>query len=109
MSASPNAALAAALPTPQSGRTPRASHNVALGYLRTFAVILVLAHHSALAYMPGLPLTMSSLAARPRWWTAFPILDSQRWIGFRIFAGFNDAFLHVAVVFSFGLVRMEQP
>jgi hypothetical protein len=103
MSALPNAALARSQSSPASGTASRASRNLALGYLRTFAVILVLAHHSALAYLPGLPPARSSLLARPRWWTAFPILDSQRWIGFEIFAGFNDAFFMSLLFFLSGL------
>jgi hypothetical protein len=102
MSALPNAALARSQSSPASGTTSRASRNLALGYLRTFAVILVLAHHSALAYIPGISKT-SSLLAQPRWWTAFPILDSQRWIGFAIFSGFNDAFFMSLLFFLSGL------
>lgn len=103
MSASPNVALARSLSAPEAGRTPRASHNVGLGYLRTFAVILVLAHHTSLAYMPGISLARSSLLANPRWWKAFPILDSHRWIGFAIFAGFNDTFFMSVLFFLSGL------
>ncbi len=87
----------------ESGRTPRASHNLALGYLRTFAVILVLAHHSALAYMPTIPAVTTSLVAQPRWWKAFPIIDSQRFIGFAMFAGFNDGFFMSLLFFLSGL------
>ncbi len=92
------------LSAPEAGRTPRARHNIALGYLRTFAVILVLAHHTALAYIAGIPAaTTASLLARPRWWKAFPILDSQRWSGFGIFSGFNDTFFMSLLFFLSGL------
>ncbi len=104
MSASPNAALARSLSAPQSVRTPRASRNVALGYLRTFAVILVLAHHTALAYFPRIPAAKTvSLVAQPRWWKAFPILDSHRWAGFAMFVLFNDMFFMSLLFFLSGL------
>lgn len=64
---------------PESGRMSRARYNVAVDYLRTFAVMLVLAHHTSLAYFPRVPLTKTSLLAQPRLWKAFPILDSHRW------------------------------
>ena len=73
---------------PESGRTSRTSHNVALEYLRTFAVILVLAYHTSLAYFPWVPLTRTSLPKQPRLWKAFPILDSHRWTGFAMFVVF---------------------
>jgi hypothetical protein len=28
----------------------------------------------------------------PRWWQAFPVIDSQRGSGFSLFVGFNDVF-----------------
>ena len=52
MGDSANAVLARSPSAPESGRASRARHNVALAYLRTFVVILVLAHHTCLAYFP---------------------------------------------------------
>src|ERR1019366_8125195 len=50
---------------------------------------LVLAHHTSLAYMAGVPAaTTASLLVQPRWWKGFPILDSQRSAVFAIFPGF---------------------
>jgi len=88
---------------PESGRTSRARYNVALGYLRTFAVILVLAHHTSLAYFPKIPATRTSLLTQPRLWKAFPILDSHRWAGFAILAVFNDMFFMSLLFFLSGL------
>lgn len=103
MGASANAVLAQSLSAGESGRTSRAPHNVALAYLRTLVVILVLAHHTSLAYFPKVPLTRTSLLVQPRLWKAFPILDSHRWIGFAIFAVFNDMFFMSLLFFLSGL------
>src|SRR5208337_3802919 len=103
MGDSANAILARSLSAPESGRASRARHNVALGYLRTFAVILVLAHHTSLAYFPTVPLKRTSLLVQPRLWKAFPILDSHRWTGFAILAVFNDMFFMSLLFFLSGL------
>ena len=103
MSASPNAALARPLSAPESERTSRASRNVALGYLRTFAVILVLAHHTVARLLSRVPAKRTSLLEQPRWWKGFPIFDSHRWTGFAIFAVFNDMFFMSLLFFLSGL------
>lgn len=48
------------------------SYNVSAGYLRAFVTLLVLAHHSMLAYHPYAPPPPASLVPQPRWWEAFP-------------------------------------
>jgi hypothetical protein len=53
---------------------------------------LVLAHHVVLAYHHFAPPVLASLVTQPRWWQAFPVVDSQRWSGFALFVGFNDVF-----------------
>jgi hypothetical protein len=103
MGDSANAVLARSPSAPESGRASRARHNVALAYLRTFVVILVLAHHTCLAYFPKVPLRKTPLLVQPRFWKAFPILDSHRWTGFAIFAVFNDMFFMSLLFFLSGL------
>jgi peptidoglycan/LPS O-acetylase OafA/YrhL len=66
--------------------------NVAIGYLRAFVTLLVLAHHSVLAYHPEAPPLSATLAGPGRWWQAFPVVDSQRWAGFGLLVGFNELF-----------------
>jgi hypothetical protein len=66
--------------------------NLAIGYLRAVIIVLVLAHHSVLAYHPYAPAPATSLVAQPRLWQAFPVVDSQRWSAFSMFVGFNDIF-----------------
>src|SRR5262245_2264807 len=68
------------------------TYSVALGYLRAFVTLLVLAHHAVLAYHPYAPPPSAKFNAQPLMWTAFPIVDSQRWRGIDFFVGFNDSF-----------------
>jgi peptidoglycan/LPS O-acetylase OafA/YrhL len=82
---------------------PTAQYNHSIGYLRAFIVVLVVAHHSALAYHQFAPPPSASLVAQPRWWEAFPVVDSQRWSGFSLFTGFNDIFFMSLMFFLSGL------
>jgi hypothetical protein len=86
---------------------PASSYNLPIGYLRAFIAVLVLAHQAALAYHPFAPPVPASLVTQPRWWQAFPVVDSQRWSGFALFVGFN--FFHVADVLSLRTVCVEKP
>ena len=65
-----------------STHAPSGSYNLAVGYLRAFITLLVIAHHAVLAYHPYAPPSPASLVAQPRWWQAFPVSDPQRWTGF---------------------------
>jgi peptidoglycan/LPS O-acetylase OafA/YrhL len=92
-----------AVPATADPNAPTAKYNHAIGYLRAFIVALVVAHHAALAYYP-LPLSPpASLVDQPRWWGAFPVLDSHKWSGFALFAGFNDVFFMSLMFFLSGL------
>jgi peptidoglycan/LPS O-acetylase OafA/YrhL len=71
---------------------PATERNVAVGYLRAFVTLLVIAHHAALAYHPYAPPAPTSLGSQPMLWQAFPVVDSQRWMGLDVFVGFNDVF-----------------
>jgi hypothetical protein len=81
----------------------KAPDNLPIGYLRTFAVLLVLAHHAVLAYHPYAPAPLSSLLSEPRWWKAFPVLDAQRSELVALFAGWNDIFFMALLFFVSGL------
>lgn len=85
------------LPVP--GNESRVQYNVAIGYLRAFVTVLVVAHHAALSYHPFAPAPIASLIAEPRLWPAFPVVDAQRWSGFSLLVGFNDAFF-MSLMFS---------
>jgi peptidoglycan/LPS O-acetylase OafA/YrhL len=68
-----------------------ASRDASLDTLRAFVTVLVVAHHSVLAY------ALISPAAAPRspvhpWLAGVPIVDSHRLAVFDLFALFNDTF-----------------
>jgi Acyltransferase family len=86
-----------------AGRVARPAHNLALGYLRGFLVVLVLAHHSVLAYIDSPPPQAKSLLAQPRYWRAFMVVDPHHWTGFSLFTGFNDDFFMSLMFFVSGL------
>jgi peptidoglycan/LPS O-acetylase OafA/YrhL len=76
--------------------------SIAIGYLRAFVTLLVVAHHAVLAYHPFAP-GPTAFVAEPRWWQVFPIVDSQRWSGFTLLVAFNDMFFMALMFFLSGL------
>jgi peptidoglycan/LPS O-acetylase OafA/YrhL len=95
--------LPATIGQPDAASKPVSSYNLPVGYLRAFITVLVLAHHAVLAYHPFAPPAPASLVTQPRWWQAFPVVDSQRWTGFALFVGFNDVFFMSLMFFLSGL------
>ncbi len=99
-------ALASLLPRvqarPHAGKAiplPAASaRDPSFDYLRAFIVLLVLLHHSVLAYAVMSP-------AQPRTFTILfaPIVDRERWAGFDILAIFNDTFFMALMFLLSGL------
>jgi hypothetical protein len=78
-------------------------YNLSIGYLRAFITLLVLAHHAMLAYCPFAPQPPVSLSAQPRWWQAFPVVDTARSNLFSLLVGFNDVFMMSLMFFLSGL------
>jgi hypothetical protein len=79
-------------------------YNAAVGYLRGFLVILVLAHHSAVAYFRGVPTSRSPLLETPMLWRAFPAVDPHAHSALlALFLGFNDTFFMALMFFVSGL------
>jgi peptidoglycan/LPS O-acetylase OafA/YrhL len=75
-----------------------AARDASLDYLRAFIVLLVLLHHSVLAYAvmwPAQPGTFQILPA--------PIVDVRRWAGFDVLAVFNDTFFMALMFLLSGL------
>jgi surface polysaccharide O-acyltransferase-like enzyme len=70
---------------------------VIFDYLRTFVIILVLVHHTVLAYVTFLQLN----PATP--FTFAPVVDSQRWSGFDLIVLFNDIWFMALLFFISGL------
>jgi hypothetical protein len=86
----PAASATIAAVQPDVTTKPPTCDNVAIGYLRAFSTVLVLAHHAVLAYIPFAPPSPASLVTQPRWWEASPVMDTQRWSGFALIVGFKD-------------------
>ena len=82
---------------------PEGTYNISVGYLRAFVTLLVLAHHSFLAYCSFTPPPPASLVSKPRWWEAFPVVDSAHWPGFDVVVGFNDIYFMSLMFFLSGL------
>lgn len=57
-----------AAPAKASTHAVSGNYYLAIGYLRAFITLLVVAHHSVLAYHPYAPAPNSTLVAQPRWW-----------------------------------------
>jgi len=89
---------------PVASQTTNApGYNVSMGYLRAFITLMVLAHHSVLAYVTFGPPAPTSLTGPIRWWEASPIVDSHHWAGFDFLVGFNDIFFMSLMFFLSGL------
>ena len=77
--------------------------NLAVGYLRAFVTVLVLAHHSVIAYISGLPKASASFTKPPLLWSAFPIQDPHNGTLFSLLTGFNETFFMSLMFFISGL------
>jgi peptidoglycan/LPS O-acetylase OafA/YrhL len=75
----------------------------ALKNLRALAIVMVVSFHSVLAYLTSQPAAMQPFDQPPYHWIATPILDSQRWIGFDLYAGFQYLALMPVMFFLSGL------
>src|SRR5499427_9321643 len=75
----------------------------ALDHLRGFGIVMVVAFHSSMAYMINQPAAALSFDSAPGDWTAHPIIDSHRWLGFDLFGAFQFLHLMQAMFFLSGL------
>lgn len=76
--------------------TPKPSRALWIDYLRSFITVLVVAHHSSLAYT-----TFAHFSKPVYIRSTHPIVDPQRWIGMDIFENFNDVFF-MSLMFLIG-------
>jgi hypothetical protein len=102
-STSATAAPAQVNPDATSTHATAGNYNLAVGYLRAFITLLVLAHHAALAYQPYAPAPAATLVAQPRTWQWMPVVDAHHSAVFSYFVGFNDIFFMSLMFFLSGL------
>jgi glucan biosynthesis protein C len=67
--------------------------SLALSNLRGIVIVIVLAFHSALAYLVSAPIRSARFDEAPYTWQAFPIVDTHRWLGFDLFCAWQDVSL----------------
>jgi hypothetical protein len=80
----------------------RTDYNVAVGYLRAFATVLVIEHHSFIAYLSILP-GQTQFDDPSGAWQAFPIVDPNRGVYFDLPIVWNDTTLMSLMFFVSGL------
>ncbi len=76
--------------------------NAPIGALRAFVTLLVIAHHTVLAYTPQPP-PLAGFNTRPFLWMAFPVQDPQKFAGFGLLTMVNDLFFMSLMFFISGL------
>lgn len=74
------------------------TRNLWIDYLRSALTVLVIAHHSSLAYT-----TFAYFDTKTYINSTNPIVDNSRWIGMDIFENFNDIFFMSLMFFISGL------
>ena len=72
------------------------NRNIWIDYLRTTITIMVVAHHSSLAYT-----TFATFNKEAYINSTHPIVDSARWVGLDIFENYNDQFF-ISLMFLIG-------
>jgi glucans biosynthesis protein C len=81
----------------------RSATSQALMNLRALAIVMVVSFHSVLAYLASQPHVAQPFASPPFHWISTPILDSQRWLGFDIYAAFLYVTLMPVMFFLSGI------
>ena len=77
--------------------------SLALSNLRGFAIVMVVAFHSFIAYLGSQPASQLPFDLPPYGWRANPIVDSARWFGFDLFCAFQYLYLMQLMFFLSGL------
>lgn len=81
--------------------------NFSIAYLQGFVILLVLLHHSVIAYSIDTPWPTTSFLQSPLLWRAFPIVDAKFWNGFGLFVLSNDLFFMSLMFFISGLFVLK--
>ena len=77
--------------------------SLALANLRGYAIVMVVAFHSSIAYLGSQPDAALPFDAPPHGWTVNPIVDSDRWFGFDLFCALQYVYLMHLMFFLSGL------
>ncbi len=77
--------------------------SLALNNLRGYAILIVLAFHSSIAYVVHQPVAALPFDQPPYGWLANPIVDSNRWLGFDLFCAFTFLYMMQLMFFLSGL------
>ena len=77
----------------EAGANAQAAASLALHNLRGVTILVVVAFHSALAYLGSSSSSPFPFNAPPYQWRAFPIIDSHRFFGFDLFCAWQDVYL----------------
>jgi peptidoglycan/LPS O-acetylase OafA/YrhL len=77
--------------------------SVAINNLRGYAILMVLAFHSFIAYLGSQTETAPRPFSAPYDWTAKPIIDRDGWFGFDLFCAFQYVYLMQLMFFLSGL------
>ena len=84
-------------------RSSMSKSSLALSNLRGFAIVMVVAFHSCIAYLGSQPASQLPFDLPPYGWRANPIVDSARWFGFDLFCAFQYVYLMHLMFFLSGL------
>src|SRR3989440_949272 len=84
-------------------RSSMSKSSLALNNLRGFAIVMVVAFHSFIAYLGSQPASQLPFDLPPYGWRANPIVDSARWFGFDLFCAFQYVYLMHLMFFLSGL------
>src|SRR5438046_1176682 len=78
------------------------ARDVSIDYLRATLTLMVLAHHSMLAYPTFAHFDKKNLLS-----STAPVVDHSRWIGFDYLENLNDVFFMSAMFFISGLFVLK--
>lgn len=77
--------------------------SLALNNLRGYAIMIVVAFHSCIAYIANQPAANASFNTPPFDWLAHPIVDADRFLGFDLFCALQFLYMMQLMFFLSGL------
>lgn len=77
--------------------------SLALNNLRGYAIYIIIAFHSCIAYIVNQPASPLPFDAPPYSWLSHPIVDADRWLGFDLFCAVQFMYMMQLMFFLSGL------